>query len=318
MRFLEKKLYKWFAFSITPFVILSIVNCFTNVHMLPTVVADECDSTTDTLRTFTSVFWISWHLLEAIVLLVFLRLLKNVWKEFSIMKELTQITLICGLFSICFAVFLLLRYVNSDKFPVDISYLVLSRGAAFFLVTIVWPTYRTYFRIDAPAFPSRTVLSSLGKILTDQAAMKYFTEFMRFNKTDDLLTFWMEVDMFRGEHEVDEDYSVAQTEEVRKEAQAIMYKYFTSDHNEGNANFQAQTVVSTIDGHTAEMIRRTIQNEDSYGLGNVFDEAQAQVYNRMDRSEYQLFLNSCECKELISMIRTQEIVFEKLIAGRII
>merc|ERR1719373_120882 len=139
---------------------------------------------------------------------------------------------------------------------------------------------------------------------------------MEFNKTDDLLKFWIEVDLFRGESEIDGN-NIPDESDVRARAQEILYRYFTPEHREGNDAFQAYTVDAVVGAETKNEIRRAIQGGGSLqdSLSGVFDEAQDAVYARMEEKEYQLFLNSSQCKDLISMIRTQEVVFERLIEG---
>ena len=91
----EVKLLKIFLFTLIPFLIMSIVDTFVNVGMLPIFGNDlHCENNQKISLVGARWFWIIFHYFEAVSLLFAARKTSDVWEEFSIKNELQAVAFV--------------------------------------------------------------------------------------------------------------------------------------------------------------------------------------------------------------------------------
>jgi len=312
----QATLLRWFAIYMIPFVVLSVIDTIFKggTHLLPSIsastgdgVSGKCDMTSIAMKVTTILLWIIIHTLEASVFAYYYRKLSTVLKEFHTQQEFALIFAAEILYTLIFIVLLILiANMNLDEVDHSVEYVVMSRSAYFVCVTILWPTYSTYFGTQAPKFPNRSVLKSLHNVLQDPLALKYFYNYLHNDETSStLLQFWMEVDMFR--ENVDDcqnmgklpDFSV-----VRK----LFYTYFepSTDNKEcflanPDSLRHREVMARIIPRRIVDEMLTEINRCECEGLTcgeDVFGDAKFIAFKLLE-NDYRLFLRSKECKDLL-------------------
>jgi len=207
----------------------------------------------------------------------------------------------------------------------SVEYVVMSRSAYFSCVTILWPTYSTYFGTQAPKFPNRSVLRSLHNVLQDPLALKYFYNYLRNDETSStLLQFWMEVDMFR--ENMDDYREMGQVQDL-----SIVRKLFFTYFDPGTDDMETVLVNPESLRHRevmARIIPRKFIDEmldeinrcEKEGITcgeNLFEDAKFIAFQLLE-NVYRLFLRSKECKDLLYHLNGQELLFKSLIECKVI
>jgi len=270
--------------------------------------------------------WIFIHVGEALAFCYAVKQLEPVWKEFHTRQEFVFILVVDVLFTFVFVVLLILKLDKGIIFKA-VDYVVMARSASFLLISVVWPTYCTYFSIDAPIFPNRSCIESLQSVLTNPLACRYFYLYCQNEDSMSvMLEFWMEIELFEDSWKDESQGDMNPNFLSRR----IYEKYFDMSlmptmisanlDLEGQLReedeFKMQNVMDKI--VTESAIRDLAYELDRCESSNltverfIFSDLQMQVEESLE-SHYKLFLRSRECKELLQELNVQEYAFRKLI-----
>jgi len=340
----QAKLLRWFGLWMIPFIFISVIDtlCHGKAHLLPSISAgkgslasDKCDIKTPAMKVVTIIVWILIHTLEASVFTYYYHKLSTVLKEFHTQQEFALIFVAEAIYTLIFIGLLIpIGYLDPDDIDHSVEYVVMSRSAYFMCVTILWPTYSTFFGTEAPMFPNRGVLSSLHNVLQDELAFKYFYAYLKNDETSSIyLQFWMAVDLFQeniDNHEITGDAltwtSVGQFQ-TSCEARKLFHNYFTASGKDidtyllnPDSQRQREVMMRIISQHKVDEIFAEIERCENGNLlcgRDVFEDAQNIAFQHL-RDVYLLFLRSKECKELLHHVNGEEILFKALIEYKVI
>ena len=233
----------YLGLCLVPFVMISIFNAIyqRSFHVLP-VFSSDCDSELAAM-----VFWISLHLLEVLLLLTTIYFIRLVWRAFSVKQELTWVVVLDVIFCACMLGFdANTSNSNGSDGPNDgvlTLYCVMMRSVGLFIISIMWPLYRSYFPITLPEIPSQDVITSLQAILDDVEATVQFRRFMTEQDAQYLLDCWMEIDLFKDAWHNNETEYRSNIDKGNNEALKIYLKYFDVNNN-SNAALGVRNIVS--------------------------------------------------------------------------
>jgi len=317
----------WFGMTMIPFVIISIIDTSLDgkTHLLPSISANKCDMGSKLMEIMTILLWIFIHIGEASVFAWYFHKLSTVLKEFHTRQEFALIFAAEILYTTIFVALLVSINTNIEKINHAVDFVVMSRSAYFICITILWPTYSTYFGTQAPMFPNRSVLKSLHNVLQDPLALNYFHNYLRDDETSlTLLQFWMEVDMFR-ENTLDHEELGEPIEQ--NSARALFCNYFRSGtddiqilNTKPESQKHQEIMMRIIPRRTVNEIFSEIKRCENEGLSygqDLFDDAKLIVFQRLE-NVYRLFLRSKECKDLLYHLNGQELLFKSLIECKVI
>jgi len=340
----QAKLLRWFGLWMIPFIFISVIDtlCHGNSHLLPSISAgkgslasEKCDLKTPEMKVASIIVWILIHTLEASVFTYYYRKLRTVLKEFHTQQEFALIFVAEVIYTLIFISLLIpIANLNLDDIDHSVEYVVMSRSAYFMCVTILWPTYSTFFGTEAPMFPNRGVLSSLHNVLQDELAFKYFYAYLKNDETSSIyLQFWMAVDLFQeniDNHEMTGDaltYTSAGQVQTSCEARKLFQTYFTASGRDIETYFlnpdskrQREVMMGIIPHNTVDDILAEIERCENGNLlcgRDVFEDAQNIAFQHLN-DVYLLFLRSKECKELLHHVNGEEILFKALIEYKVI
>lgn len=299
---LQYDLLKKFGIIMLPFIIFSIIDSiYSQVHFLPEFLSG-CDPKSPTI-----IVWCTIHGLEMISFSISVYYLRRVWKAFDTRQELVIIGLICAFFSLAYLIMEILRISLAHERSA-ITFLVVSRGVGCFMVSIVYPTYATYFSTNLPEFPDRQVLSSLQLILDNESAFDNFQQFLSKKPEYCLLEFWVEVLLLK--EDFDEDFPEL--------ARDLYDKYFTRkgiDDAVERRRTGGLIFFSALSHTTLERLERQMRS-NSFSPG-MFDMAQQEVFDQLEAKEYPLYLRSQECKLFLKNLRRSEQLMRRIIHNQL-
>ena len=208
------------------------------------------------------------------------------------------------------------KHINDG---VLVLYLALMRGMGFFMISILWPLYKSYFINDyAPDIPTQDVVASLRNILEDLDAINYFRRFLEETNSQHLLDFWMEIDLFKSACDDDE------IEDIYAAAHKIFQKYFDfNQHSKAALSIRhvidSKEIIRSGSKPNKKTFCRAINKmfdpkfrDRTQVLPNVFDHPQRVIFENMEEMHFKLFLRSQHGKELLASVAGQEDVFRFL------
>jgi len=330
----QAKLLRWFALCMIPFIVISIIDTIFNgrAHLLPSISAgngpsrsDKCDLKTFTMEVVTIVFWVLIHSLEASVFTYYYRKLNTILKDHT-QQEFALIFVAEVIYTLIFIALLIpMPNLQLNEIDQSVQYVVMSRSALFICVTILWPTYSTFFGTEAPMFPNRSVLSSLHNVLQDPLAFKYFSAYLKNDENSSiLLQFWMEVELFQ---ENIDDHELSGLHQTSCEARKLFHTYFEDIGRDigrcllnPDSQQQRDVMMRIIPQAIVEEIFSEIERCESGNLlcgRDVFEDAQIIAFQLL-KDVYRLFLRSKECKDLLRHVNGEEILFKSLIEYKVI
>jgi len=339
----QPKLLLWFAVYMVPFVVLSIIDTLLNgkTHILPSISAgldpsspsESCDLETHGMKVMTIGVWITIHTIEAIVFAYYYRRLNMVLKEFHTQQEFAIIFIAEVIYDLIF-IALLISSAKLDFLTIAraVDYVVMSRSAFFICVTILWPTYSTFFGTQAPMFPNRAVLRSLHNVLQDPLALKYFYNYIENDETSSvLLQFWMEVEMFRQNIDDQEATGscafITGQHQTSYQARKLFHCYFEDPRKDidtflinPDPERQMEIMMRIVPRAIVEEILGEIEKCERGELlctQELFEDAQIISFQLLQKA-YRLFLRSKECKDLLYHFNGEEILFKALIEYKVI
>ena len=299
-----------FLFCLVPFLLISVVNYFHDYHMIPTFIKN-CDYE---YRVSSIVIWIIIHIFEVLLFFYTVYMVRDVWKAFSVKQELMLICIINVIFCVSMIAFGPTKKLVDDG--VIVLYLILMRAIGFYLVSIIYPLYQTYFSMSyLPDIPTQDVITSLKTILDDINAAVYFRAFMTDQSFQYLLDFWIEIDLFKDAIANNE----LNDEQLKSEAINIFRKYFDINNNSVNA-IGIRNIVNKMNKKYIKNLNKFINynSERTPIKPNIFDIPQKCVFEHMENVHYRLFLRTQHCKRLLANVQTQEAIFRKLINEQIL
>eukprot|EP00494_Astrolonche_serrata_P032078 UN32347 len=144
------------------------------LHFLPEFLSG-CD-THGNLKVYTTSLWAGIHGIEVIIFGMLYWCLPPVWRAFDTRTELNIVGGLCCAFAISQLVMPMVRS-REDVQDEAVAFLVIARGVGCFAITIMHPTYDSYFSPLVPEMPDRQILSSLKLILNDEEAFDSFRKF---------------------------------------------------------------------------------------------------------------------------------------------
>lgn len=298
----ENRLIFYFVIFLVPFLFLSIINYFHDLHFIP-LFDKSCDANFIHMSIYV---WAFIHSFEILSLFGTIFLIRFVWSAFSIKQEL----LFVAIFDIGYCVCLIGFQPNKTGMDdgILVLYLILMRGVGFFVISIVHPLYQTFIGGEMcyiPDIPAQDVIASLDSILQNVDACICFRKFMEEQQAQYLFDFWMEVELFKDLCVDDKTFS------IEKEARIIFRKYFDLNAEDISAKSVQRIIGLNICRSLCQIFN---DNVDGGGIdAGVFDECHINVFEHMEQFHYRLFLRSQNCKELLASVAEKEDIFRKLI-----
>lgn len=224
-------------------------------------------------------FWATIHAVETACFLGAVLLLRRVWDSYSIRSEMVAAA---ALTLACSAAGLALGGRSRESVAADAAKLAGVRVAAFFALSVLWPTYRTHFRPPDDEFlsvPRREALGALADALEDPLCFRAFQKFCVRELCSDLLAFWAEAQIYRM------DGGGA------AEARRVWEEYVAAERVWLPAAIRARVEESLAAGG---------------GEPGLYDEAQRRVLDALEAESYPRFLQSELCGELVRELDRQE------------
>jgi len=324
----QRTLLLWFGITMIPFIIVSVIDTILKgkTHLLPSISAEECDMSSTPMEVMTILIWIIIHITEASVFAYYYRKLRTVLKEFHTQQEFALIFAGEIIYTTIFVALLAsITHLDTSNINHAVDFVVMSRSALFTCISILWPTYSTYFGTQAPKFPNRSVLKSLRNVLEDPLALNYFYNYLRNDETSlTLLQFWMEVDMFRENAYDIEEMAVPRDD---SSARKLFHNYFQSNTEElqilkmkpesqKNREVMMRIIPRKIVNDMLGEIKRCEHGELPY-RDDLFEDAKLIAFKNLE-TVYHLFLRSKECKDLLYHLNGEELLFKTLIESKVI
>jgi len=256
--------------------------------------------------------------------------------EFNISTELK---IVCASWAVLLLPWLLINLVaqaQDKNTPFPTVYLLIAWTVISQFASIWWPTYRSFFDTPEVNFEEQfDVLNSFDSVLNHQASLETFKEFLVSDISVENLTFYLDVESFKG---------ITNKDEIVMRSVEIYLKYFKAGAMFA-LNLDSE-VINPIQKHIQKLIPRVniiggsllvkkyphsiqvAEEEDVMttsmadvrksinkgplsaseisNLHNIYNDAQACCYSLMKTNSYPRFKNHALCRKLIEGMRKAE------------
>jgi len=298
-------MFGWFLIALLPFAAIIVLQEAFDIYISPAVF--DCLSNADWRQYSLSVL----HLFEALMMVGASVLLRNVWEEFDIRKEVKIILVVDILMGLVQLFTVLL--VDSDM-PPEVAYrfLINFRCAIFFFVSMYLPLVKSTRGPVADIHIDRAGEMTLSDTLVEIDAYDQFSRFMFVEGGSKLLQFYVEIEFFRDisndEQRFQEAVRIYSTYLLTDEDREYMEEGRTTRDEPSHANRRKSSaaeashpeiilsfVASCLPFDLIEDIHDMLRVSAEQGVpvdSRIYDEAQTIIFGVMNEEYYPSFLNS--------------------------